>query len=84
MTQKALETGGTIDVEHRLILDDPLPVDGPRRVRVIILLPEETEVSESEWLQAAAASPAYDFLKDPEEDVYRVSDGKAFHDEGSA
>lgn len=38
---KAIETTGTIDAQHRLLLDEPLHVPGPTRVRVIILLPEE-------------------------------------------
>ncbi|NIA09402.1 MAG: DUF433 domain-containing protein, partial [Nitrospiraceae bacterium] len=39
-------------------------------VRVNHLLPEDSDISETEWLQAAAANPNLDFLKDPEEDVY--------------
>lgn len=42
---KAIEAKGTIDAHHRLFLDEPLPVPGPTRIRVIILLPEE-EVEE--------------------------------------
>jgi hypothetical protein len=78
---KAIETIGTIDAQHHLVLDETLPVVGPTRVRVIILLPEDSDISETEWLQAAATNPAFDFLKDPEEDVYTLSDGEPFHDE---
>jgi len=46
------------------------------------LLPEESDINETEWLQAAAANPAFDFLKDPEEDVYTLSDGEPFYDGG--
>lgn len=38
---KAIETTGTIDAERQLVLDKPLPIAGPTRVRVIILLPEK-------------------------------------------
>jgi hypothetical protein len=31
---------------------------------------EETDVDEREWLRAAAMNPAFDFLKEPEEDIY--------------
>ncbi len=48
---------------------------GPKRVRVIILLPEE-DIGEEEWLQAAGANPAFDFLKEPQEDIYTLSDGR--------
>ena len=34
-----------------------------------------------EWMRAAAHSPAFDFLRDPEEDIYTLADGKPFHDQ---
>ena len=37
-TLKALEVRGTIDEQRRLHLDAPLPIVGPSRVRVIILI----------------------------------------------
>lgn len=77
---KAIETTGTIDAQHRLFLDEPLPVPGPTRVRVIILLPEDAEIDEKEWLHAAAENSAFDFLKEPEEDIYTSDNGKPFHD----
>ena len=76
-TMKAIETTGTIDDQHRLIiLDKPLPIAEKGKVRVIILFSEEDE---REWLHAATTSPAFDFLKEPEEDIYTQSDGKPFH-----
>ena len=39
-----------------------------------------TDLNEIEWLQAAAANPAFDFLKDSEEDIYTFSDGRPFDD----
>lgn len=82
VTKKAIETTGVIDVNHHLIFDKPLPVAGPAKVRVIILLEEESYIDEMEWLKAAAANPAFDFLKEPEEDIYTLSDGRAFNDKG--
>lgn len=79
---KAIETTGTIDAERQLVLDKPLPVVGPTRVRVIILLPAEADIDEMEWLRAAMANPVFDFLKEPEEDIYTLDDGKPFHDKG--
>ena len=79
---QAIETIGTINAQHHLVLDETLPVTGPTRVRVIILLPEDSDISETEWLQAAAANPAFDFLKDPEEDIYTLSDRRPFYDGG--
>ena len=79
---RAIETVGTITAQCRLVLDDPLPIAGPRRVRVIILMPDEEDIDEAEWLRAVAANPAFDFLKDPAEDIYSIQDGKPFHDPG--
>lgn len=78
---RAIETTGVVDTHRQLILDEPLPVWGPKRVRIIILLPEE-DISEEEWLRAAAANPAFDFLKEPQEDIYTLSDGRPFYDQG--
>ncbi len=82
VTTRAIETEGTIDAQHQLILDldEPLPINGPTRVRVIILLPEEADIDEMEWLRAAATSPSFGFLKESEEDIYTPADGKPFHD----
>jgi hypothetical protein len=78
---KALELTGTIDEQRRLHLDQPLPIVGPSQVRVIILIPEETDLDEREWLRAAAMNPAFDFLKEPEEDIYTMADGKPVNDQ---
>lgn len=78
ITTKAIETIGIIDAQRRLVLDEPLPVPGPARARVIILLPEEADIDEMEWFRAAAANPAFDFLKEPEEDIYTLADGRPF------
>jgi hypothetical protein len=79
---KAIETTGTIDSGNRLVLDDPLPVEGPTRVRLIILFQEEAEMDETQWLQAASSNPAFDFMKDPGEDIYTLADGRPFCDQG--
>lgn len=78
--EKAIETTATIDANRQLVLDEPLPVVGPTKVRVIILLHEGVDIDEKEWLRSASVNPAFDFLKEPEEDIYTHSDGKPFHD----
>ena len=77
---KAFETTGTITGAHQLTLDDDLPAKGT--VRVIVLMPEETDIPEKTWLHAAVTNRAFDFLHAPEEDVYTLKDGRPFHDEG--
>ena len=82
-TLRAFETTGIVDQEHRLVLDAPLPIAEQSRVRVIILVTEEqAEITEQEWLRAASANPAFAFLKDSDEDIYTLSDGKPFDDQG--
>ena len=71
---KALEVMGTIDEQHQLHLDSPLPFSSPSRVKVIIVFSEEADgadMDEKEWLRAAGQNPAFDFLKDPTEDRIR-------------
>jgi hypothetical protein len=43
----------------------------------------EVDVDERMWLRAAAMNEAFDFLTDPREDIYTLSDGKLFRDESS-
>ena len=79
-TMTAIEVTGTVDENRQLQLDSSLPIPGPMRVRVIVLYPITSEWDETEWLQAAARSPAFDFLGNSEEDIYSLADGKPFHD----
>ena len=77
---QAVELIGTIDEKGQLHLDAPISAIGQGRVRVI-LLPEEAEIGENEWLKAAASNPAFDFLEDPDEDIYTLDDGQPFNDQ---
>lgn len=43
---KAIETNGKIDQNGNLILDHPLEINTPKNVRVIILVPEDSETQE--------------------------------------
>lgn len=81
---RVVEAAGTVDESGRLELDGPIAASGPRRVRVIVVLADDepADIPEREWLAAAARSPAFDFLKDPREDVYSASDGRPFRDPG--
>ena len=82
LVMNAIETTGVVDAQHQLRLDRPLPIAGHSRVRVIVLVPEEADISETAWTQTVATSPAFDFLKDSAEDIYTATDGKPFHDQG--
>ena len=80
-TLRAIETTGTVDERQQLRLDKPLPVTASGKVRVIVLISEE-DAEEREWMHAAAANPAFDFLQDPEEDLYTPDDGRPFDNQG--
>lgn len=80
-TMKAIEMTGIVDEHHQLQLDGLLPVPGPVRVRILVLYTPGDEWDETEWLRASGRNPAFDFLSDPEEDIYSLADGEPFHDE---
>lgn len=71
------------DPDHTVLTG--LPFEIGQRVEVVLL--EESEqatkdngtrhIPEQEWLHGAAGNPAFEFLADPEEDVYSLADGKA-------
>lgn len=80
MMMKAVETTGSVDERGQLHVDQPLVI-APGRVRILLLL-EEGDIDEKEWLRVAANNPAFDFLKSSAEDIYATNDGKPFRDEG--
>jgi hypothetical protein len=79
--KRAIETTGTIDIQHQLVLDEPLQVEVPTRVRVIILIPDE-DIDEKDWVKTAANDRSFEFLKDSAEDIYTLSDGSPFDNKG--
>jgi hypothetical protein len=76
---KAIEATGEIDKNGELHLDEALPVRGPSRARVIILMENSDSTEDQDWLRIVSSSPAFEFLKDQKEDIYTLSDGKPFN-----
>jgi hypothetical protein len=75
----AIETTGTINTNHQIVLDEALPISEKSRVRVIVLFDESaSDIDENEWLKAASRNQAFDFLNDETEDIYTLADGKQF------
>ena len=68
-----IETTGTINANHQIILDEDLPGNAPSRVRVIVLFEENTDISEKDWLNAANKNEVFDFLNDANEDISLLS-----------
>lgn len=77
----AIELSGRINEFHQLELDTIMPVRGPKRVRIIVLFQSDSDDGEEEWIHSAMCNPAFDYLKDPQEDVYSISDGKPLNAE---
>jgi hypothetical protein len=72
----AIETTGTIEQNGKIVIDETFSVNEPTSVRVIVLFPESEDLNENEWLQAASKNKVFDFLNDPDEDIYSLTDGK--------
>ena len=77
---QALESNGQIDKDGYLQLDSSLPVKD-RRVKVIVLIPNDEEISDNQWLKATKGNEVFGFLDDPAEEIYSMSDGEDFQDE---
>jgi PHD/YefM family antitoxin component YafN of YafNO toxin-antitoxin module len=76
------------ELGERIIVEQPgktkvaiIAYDDLKRLEALEeILREKAELEEYGWLKAAANNPAFDFLNDPEEDIYTLADGKPFHD----
>ena len=72
---RAIEINAKTDIHGHLKLNYPLH-KSEQNVRVIILVDEEEQL----WLNAVSLNPAFDFLKEPEENIYSMNDGEPFND----
>ncbi len=73
---RAIETiGRVIDARH---IETTIPIPVGQRVRLVIFLPSgaDDEMAESDWMEAAAKNPIFDFLANPAEDMYTRDDGE--------
>ena len=75
---KAIETTGQTDKEGNLHLIKPL-AEKEKKVKVIVLVPEEEAEENSLWMKSIVGNPAFGFLEDPAEDIYSSKIGKPFH-----
>jgi hypothetical protein len=79
---RTIETTGIISAQHLLTLDEPLQtIKTGSKVRVIIFVPDEEDIDDKLWMKYGYSNDAFAFLKEPEEDVYTIHDGKPFKDE---
>jgi len=78
---KAIEINTRTDKQGHLKLNYQLNKKD-RKVRVIILIDEQSDDidEEKEWINSIQSNPAFDFLKEPTENIYSLSDGEPFND----
>ena len=73
---QALELIAHINDKGFLVLDKPIKSLRNKKVKIIVLSAETEEIEEKEWLYSISNNPSFDFLKEPSEDIYLISDGK--------
>jgi len=80
---KEIELTGHIDENHHLIVNQSLPI-APGDVKIIVFpgneITEEDDISTINLLRTAQAGGSFDFLNDPDEDIYSLEDGVPFDD----
>ena len=78
---RAIEINSKTDKKGRLKIDYDL-IQKNTNVRVLILLDEQDDEAKEEkiWLSSVLNNSAFDFLKDEEEDIYSITDGKPLND----
>ncbi|MBW6534458.1 MAG: hypothetical protein K0B11_05585 [Mariniphaga sp.] len=74
---KAIEIKAKTDDTGNLKLDIPLKRKN-RQVKILILFKEDDELLDNEnvWLYFNSNNPSLDFLNEPEEDIYSLTDGE--------
>ena len=73
---KAIEINTKTDSSGYLKFNVPLK-EKNKNVRVLILFSEEDNLVEDEklWLYSNKNNPSFDFLNEPEENIYSLNDG---------
>ncbi len=81
---KAVEINTITDKEGVLNLQFSLK-EKQRKVRVIILIDEandeDLETDDNQLVYSINSNTAFDFLKEPEEDIYTINDGEPLNDQ---
>lgn len=78
---RAIEINSKTDKSGHLKLDYQLG-KSEQTVRILILLEDEVYQKEEEilWMDSLTKNPAFNFLNEPEEDVYSIKDGEPLND----
>ena len=76
---KAEEIYAMVDDNGILHVDQPLSFKN-KKVKLIILA-QEDDITDEEWMKFLSTNPAFDFLKNEAEDIYTIHDGKPYNSE---
>ena len=77
---KAIEIKSRTDEFGHLKIDYKLDRT-EQKVRVLILFEDEKYNDEEKlWMNSISNNPAFDFLNNPEEDIYSLNDGEPISD----
>jgi hypothetical protein len=77
MEEKIIKTTGKLDSKNRLTLDVDLPFESNTKVNVTVSI-DDVEIDDLNYFNLVSSNTSFDFLKDPEEDIYTLEDGKPF------
>lgn len=77
---KAEEVIAVVDDKGMLHIEQPLRIKN-KKVKLIVLA-QEDDITDEEWMKFLSANPGFDFLKNEAEDIYTIHDGKPFNSEG--
>lgn len=77
---KMIRTTGRINKSKGVLFSEPLPLDEDTPVDIIIIPSVQAlgEISEDEWMRAAANNPVFADWADSEEDIYSPHEGVPF------
>ena len=78
---KAIEITTKTDKTGHLKINYPMN-KRDSNVRIIILVDEKNDEVDEEmlWLNSISSNPAFDFIKDSNENIYSLTDGEPFND----
>jgi len=70
--------GDLSDDGKTIILEQPVKGIPAGRVH-LVLIQDDEEISDQEWVSSLSKSNLYDDLKHPDEDIYSINDGKPYY-----
>jgi len=76
---RAIEINTMTDKNGHLKINYPINKK-ESNVRLIILVDDSNDDDDKLWMKAVTSNPAFDFLNEPTENIYSLTDGEPFND----